>query len=354
LAGEKTEKATPRRRKDEREKGNVFQSRDFVIVVSLLTMFFSLKALGPGMLANLESSLRYFFQLAAEKTQVNPSDNRAIFILALMIFAKTALPLMLISALIVVVATMAQTRFLFTTKTMEFKLSRLNPLEGIKRMFSLRAVVELLKAMLKIAVLVYIIYKQLAKRIATLPRLMDMTPKQAIVVSGDAIMAIVKATGIIFAFVAVGDIFFQWWQYERNIRMSKEEIKEEYKRLEGDPQIKGRIKQLQQKMAMNRMMQKVPEADVIIRNPTHYAVAIKYDPEKNHAPLVLAKGADHVAKKIIELAEKHDVIITENKPLARGLYEAVEINQEIPENFYQPVAEVLAFVYSLKNKKLKR
>lgn len=350
MAGEKTEKATPRRREDERKKGNVFQSKDLVIVASLITMFYSLQALGPSIMENLQENIQHFIGLAGTQEVISSAELRVWFILAFLVFAKSAVPLLLISALITIVATFAQTRMLVTTKTMEFKWSRLNPLEGIQKMFSLRSLVELLKAIIKISVLIYIIYIQLKDRLSSLPRLMDMSIPQTLSFLGDTVMAVVKATGAVFIFVAAADILFQWWQYEKNIRMSKQEIKEEYKRVEGDPQIKGRIKELQRKMAMSRMMQAVPEADVIIRNPTHYAVAIKYDPQKNQAPQVIAKGADNVALKIIDLAQEHKITITENKPLARGLYEAVEINQEIPEKFYQAVAEVLAFVYSLKNK----
>ena len=169
---------------------------------------------------------------------------------------------------------------------------------------------------------------------------------------GDSLMTLVNTVGIIFLVVGVFDYLYQWWDYEKNLRMSKQEIKEEYKQSEGDPQVKGKIKEKQRQMASMRMMQKVPEADVIIRNPTHYAVAIKYDPEKDRAPVVVAKGADHVAFRIIEIGEKNGVHITENRPLARGLYEAVEIDMEIPAKFYQAVASILAVVYKMNKKKM--
>ena len=153
-----------------------------------------------------------------------------------------------------------------------------------------------------------------------------------------------------FVGLAIFDYVYQWWDYEKNLRMSHQELKEEYKQTEGDPQIKGKIRDRQQQMSRQRMMQKVPNADVVIRNPTHYAVAIQYDPEKNSAPVVVAKGADTLALRIVAVAEEHGVYVTENRPLARGLYESVDLDREIPEKFYKTVAEVLAFVYSLRKK----
>jgi flagellar biosynthetic protein FlhB len=289
-----------------------------------------------------------FFNSTAQKARIISEDSSQILIKGLMVYTKTALPLLLMSALVSILFTLAQTKLLFTTKSMEFKFSRLNPLEGIKKMFSLRSLVELSKSVIKISILIYIIYSQLIARMIKIPRIMDLTMQQTLVFLGESIIAVVNTAGAIFLFVAAFDLFYQWWEYEKNIRMSKQDIKEEYKRTEGDPLIKGKIKEKQRQMAMSRMMQSVPEADVIIRNPTHYAVAIKYNNQTNKAPLVLAKGADHVALRIISVATAHDIMLTENKALARGLYESVELNQEIPEKFYQPVAEVLAYVYSLK------
>lgn len=183
-----------------------------------------------------------------------------------------------------------------------------------------------------------------------MPRMMDMTFMGVLSKTGDIIMDIVLKVGLIFVAIAVADYVYQWWQYEKNLRMSKQEIKDEYKQTEGDPQIKAHIKSMQQQRARQRMMQAVPEADVVIRNPTHYAVAIKYNPEKNRAPMVVAKGMDSLALRIIEVAEESGVYITENRPLARALYESVELDAEIPDKFYKPIAEVLAFVYSLKKK----
>ncbi len=264
------------------------------------------------------------------------------------------MPFLLIASLATVAITAGQTRMLFSTKLLEFKGSRINPLEGFKKMFSLRSLVELVKSLLKITVLGYIIYSSLLKVLPVIPRMMDMTVLDAISVLGNSIMSIVNSVAAIFLFLACFDYAYQWWEYEKSLKMSKQDIKDEYKQTEGDPEVKGKIKEKQRQQAMSRMMQKVPSADLIIRNPTHFAVALQYSPDKNHAPVVVAKGADHLALKIIEVGEKNDIFITENKPLARGLYETVELDMEIPDKFYQPVAELLAFVYSLKKKEMQR
>lgn len=350
MAGEKTEQATPKRKQDERKKGNVFQSRELVVVFSLLATFYALKYMGPMIVSALQKSLRDYMDLSASVQTLTASDVQNLFINGCLTFAVAALPLLLISSLVAVALTMAQTKGLFSAKAMAPKFNRINPLQGIKRMFSLRGVIELVKSLIKIVVLAYIIYDLLKKQLGQLPRLMDMTILQAATFVGDMILEIVKYAAIIMVFVAIFDYLYQWWEYERNLRMSKQEVKEEYKQTEGDPQVKGKIKERQQQQARRRMMQQVPNADVVIRNPTHYAVAIRYDPEKNRAPLVVAKGADRVALRIVAIAEENDVVVMENRPLARGLFETVDLDMEIPEKFYQPVAEVLAFVYSLKEK----
>ena len=347
MAGEKTEKATPKRKQDERKKGNVFQSHEVVMVAGLLASFYGLKLLGPFTLQTLETSVAQFFLLAGEFEEISIQECRQLFIDGFIIFVKAALPLLLISGLVAVILTLAQ------TKSLAFKANRLNPLSGLKKIISLRGMVEMLKAVSKILILGYIVYTVFVEYIPQLPRLMDMNLGQAAAQTGSMILDIVSTVAIAAAAVAAADYIYQWWDYEKNLRMSKQELKEEYKQSEGDPQVKGKIRERQQAQARRRMMQNVPEADVIIRNPTHYAVAVRYIPEKNNAPVVVAKGVDSLALKIVAVGEEHGVTIMENRPLARGLYEAVDIDREIPENYYQAVAEVLAFVYSLKQKDLK-
>lgn len=353
MAGEKTEKATSKRKQDERKKGNIFQSKELVTVFSLVVMFYSFKLLSPFIIHTVEESIRLFSSLASTTGRIETPEVTAYLLESIIIYAKTALPLLMISGLVAIVITFAQTKMLVSFKAIEPKFNRMNPLEGIKKMFSLRGVVELVKSLLKVAVLGYIVYSKFSDRIAEIPKLMDMEPIQAVAFVSDFIISLVLTVGAIFLFLAVADYVYQWYDYEKNLRMSKDEIKEEYKQTEGDPQIKGKIKQKQREMSQGRMMQEVPKADVIIRNPTHYAVALSFDPDKNNAPLLLAKGTDLLALRIVRVAEQHDIMTIENKPLARGLYESVKLNHEIPEKFYGAVAEVLAFVYSLKKKDLK-
>lgn len=354
MPGEKTEKATHKRKQDERKKGNVFMSREVVTVFSLLASFFALQLLSPMIFTTLEKSLTDYIARGASVDVITAGDVTGLFIGGCITFAIGAFPLLLVCVAINILATMAQTKMLFSTKAFAFKGERINPMSGLKKLFSMRSLVELLKSILKITVLLYIIYAQLKDVILGMPRLMDMTAMQGIARTGEVIMNIATQAGILFVFLAAADYLYQWWQYEKNLRMSKQEIKDEYKQMEGDPQIKGRLRSLQQQRARQRMMQNVPSADVVIRNPTHYAIAIKYEQGKNMAPLVIAKGADSLALRIVKVAEENGVYVTENRPLARALYETVDLNREIPAEHYQAIAQVLAFVYNLKKEKGKK
>lgn len=349
-ADEKTEKATPKRRRDERKKGHIFQSQDIVAVVSLLVLFNGLKLLAPFMYENIRKCVSLFFSYAGTSYPVNPANVGDKLSKGMLLFIETILPIAGLSILAAVAATAAQTRMLFSMDAIKFKASKMNPIQGMKRLFSVRSMVDLLKALIKVSVLTWIIFDVLKNRLHEFARLMDGSVAGAITYVGSTMTSMVNTVGAIFIFIAVFDFLFQWWEYEKDMRMSKQDVKEEYKQTEGDPQIKGMIRQKQRAMASRRMMQKVPEADVIIRNPTHFAVALSYNTDQDRAPRVVAKGADRVALKIVEIGEANGVYIMENRPLARGLYENVELDMEIPEEFYQTVAGILAFVYNLKKK----
>ncbi len=353
MAGDKTEKATPKRKKDERKKGNVFLSQEVVTVFTLLGVFYTLKLMMPSLLKTLEAAVRQFSDYAATMTELTEGELRHFFLSLVLVFAKTALIPLLVCGLVAIIATMLQTRMLFSPKAFSFKAERINPMKGLKKIFSMRSFVELLKSLIKISIILYVLYSVIRSELLLMPQMMHMSFIQALSKTGSIIMSIITTASLTFIFVAGADYLYQWWQYEKNLRMSKQEIKDEYKQTEGDPQIKGRIRAMQQQRAKRRMMQAVPTADVIIRNPTHFAVAIKYEQNAGQAPRVIAKGADSLALRIIEVAEKNDVTVVENKPLARGLFESVELDHEIPERFYRAVAEVLAFVYGLKQKDLK-
>ncbi len=354
MAGEKTEKATPKKRKDERKKGNVFLSKDAVTAVSLIASFYALKVFAPTIFSSTQDMLKRYISLAGTKETFLVTDIGSTFFDLCMVFLKCAMPLVLISMLVAIVVTMAQTKMLFSSKAFAPKFNRINPLNGIKKMFSLRAVVELIKSLFKIIVLLYIAYTVLIDEVATLPALIDMLPVTAINKTGEIVMDVVLKSGIAFVFLAAADYLYQWWEYEKNMKMSKQEIKDEYKQIEGNPQIKGRQRNLQQQRSRQRMMQNVPEADVVIRNPTHFAVALKFERDKDRAPRVVAKGMDQLALRIVKVAEENDVYVTEDKPLARALYDAVEVGDEIPEEFYKAIAKVLAYVYNLKEKTKKK
>lgn len=350
MAGEKTEKATQKRKQDERKKGNIFMSRDAVTVFSLLLTFYAIKLLLPSGFGAMQGTLRTFFSRLPTQESITQTDLNHFFLEGCLVFAQTALPLLLVCAAAAIVTTMLQTRMLFSSKSYAFKGERINPLSGLKKMFSLRSAVELLKSLAKISILGYLIYTVGKDELLRLPGLSDLSFVQAMSYTGQIIFSLVLKASIIFAFLAAADYLYQWWEYEKNLRMSKQEIKDEYKQVEGDPQIKGRLRSMQQQRSRRRMMQSVPSADVVIRNPTHFAVAIKYDQQKNRAPVVIAKGADAVALRIVRIAEENSVHVTENKPLARALFDTVALDEEIPEQYFKAVAQVLAFVYALKER----
>ena len=255
-----------------------------------------------------------------------------------------------VAILCAVAATFAQTNFLVSTESMKPKFSRLNPLEGFKRLFSLKSLVETLKNLIKIIILMAIIFLSI--------RDMFLESSNYLYTElGAAAAHLVEMAGgmvvrICIAFVAVAamDFFYQWWDYEKNMMMTKQEVKEEYKQMEGDPQVKGKIKEIQRRRAQQRMMQQVPGADVVIRNPTHVAVALRYKPEKDDAPVVVAKGLDELALRIVAVAEENRVAIVENVPLARSLFAGTDLDREIPPEFYGPVAEILVYVLKLDQK----
>ena len=356
-AGEKTEKATDHKRREERKKGYVMQSKDVVTAAFILVVFGVLRIMAQTMLNTAESSVAYWMSIAGKGLGDDGTTIEGMQIYAKLVLecgkviVITAGPLLLVSMLVTIVGTGAQTKFLFSTEQIKFKLDKLNPVNGIKKMFSLSSAFELFKSLLKLVVLTVVVYGEIEKRIPEFAKLFDMELLNGLVYMADATYAIVMKVALVFVAIAVVDVLFQWYKFEKDMKMTKQEVKEEYKSLEGDPQVKGKRRQIQRQMAMSRMMQAVPDADVIIRNPTHFAVAVKYDEYKNNAPVVLAKGADNMAMRIVNIAEKNNITMVENKPLARSLYDAVEVGREIPPDFYHAVAEVLAFVYGLRGQK---
>lgn len=349
--GSKTEKATPKKRRDERKKGNVFMSRDAVAVASLLGTFVTLWALVSAFAQQMGGFMTLCFTTVGEAAREMGSLSSELGIQGILVMVKTVGPVVAMAVFCAVAATFAQTRFLVSLESIRPKFSRISPLQGFKRLFSLKSVVETLKGVLKITLLLVIIYMSIRDMFLESSHYLyiDIPVSCAHLVQVAAKMVI--RISIAFIALAALDFMYQWWDYERQMKMSKQEVKEEYKQLEGDPQVKGKIKELQRRRAQGRMMQQVPDADVVIRNPTHFAVALRYKPEQDAAPIVLAKGQDAIALRIVQIAEENQVAVMENVSLARALYAQTELNQEIPPALYAPVAEVLVYIFRLNEKK---
>lgn len=349
--GQKTEKATPKRRRDERKKGNIFFSNDAVSVAVLIVGIAVLALSAPTAGKQIERFFHLCISMAGAPENQEFSGTGQLASQFLKALAWSAGPLLGASTVAGVAATFVQTKMLVAGEALRPKFSRIDPIQGFKRLFSLRSLVEAFKGILKILVLLYLIYSFLRGVVGTFPKLMftDVASGGAYLMDLAVQMAIRIA--VAYAVLAGADFLYQWWDYERQLRMSKQEIKEEFKQTEGDPQVKGKIKELQRKMAQSRMMQNVPQADVVIRNPTHFAVALRYKPEKDSAPVVVAKGQDSLALRIVKAAEEAKVAVVENVPLARALYASSEVGREIPPELYNAVAEVLVYLYRLNDKK---
>ncbi|HHV38643.1 MAG TPA: flagellar biosynthesis protein FlhB [Tepidimicrobium sp.] len=347
---EKTEEPTPKKRRDAREEGQVLQSREVTGAFILLAMFLGFKLLGKYIISNLIDFMTVAYGAIEDVESLFYENNLMIgFTKVVAALLTIMLPILLISFLAALIANYIQVGFLFTTKTLEVKLNRINPVEGFKRWFSKKALVELLKSIFRILVTGYVGYKFIKKNITEIINLSNL--EFMLILRNFAAMVFSFSTRIIgvFAILAFLDYLFKWLEYEKELKMTKQEIKEEHKQTEGDPLIKSRIRESQRRIAMSRMMHDVRKADVIITNPTHIAVAIKYDEKLYQAPYVLAKGIGLVAENIKKVGRENSIILVENKALARTLYDTVEIGDLIPEDLYQAVAEVLAYVYSLRD-----
>lgn len=319
-------------------------SKDAIAVASLFSSVVIIRLWLPHMVLYIRQFIEYCYTLAYTET---PGLPIGLLYRAVVLFLQATGPVFVVIILAAVVATFAQTRFLVTAEVLKPKWDRLSPLQGFKRLFSLRSLVEAFKGLLKITVLLYFVYSCLQDLLTESPRYLtaDVTPACEHLLG--AIFVMLMKVGVAFLALAAVDILYQWWDYERQLRMSKQEIKEEYKQTEGDPQVKGKIKELQRKMAQSRMMQQVPQSDVVVRNPTHYAVALRYHPGEDDAPVVLAKGQDELAMRIVRIAEENNISIIENVPLARALYAEVELNDPIPPTLYEAVAEIMVYLFKL-------
>ena len=347
----KTEKATPKKKKDARKKGQVLQSREISTAVVLTFVLISLRIFGKNIyIENVIFMKKVLTEYPKVDNLFTINSLSTLFLEGLTVLLKTTVPILAIAAITGLIAGYAQVGFLFTLKTLGVKFSRINPISGVKRMFSMRSIVELFKSIAKILIIGYTAYSYLKGQEKEIINTINMDVINIGIYIATTSINVGIRICMVLIILSIFDYLYQWWEYEKNLRMTKQEIKEEFKQVEGNPAIKSKIKQKQRQISMRRMMQQVPKADVIITNPTHFAVAIKYDANVSDAPMVIAKGQDYIAQRIKDIARENNVQIVENKPLARNLYDNVEVGQSIPQELYQAVAEVLAFVYSLKEK----
>ncbi|WP_066366993.1 flagellar biosynthesis protein FlhB [Neobacillus fumarioli] len=344
FAGEKTEKATPNKRKEARKKGQTAKSPEVSSAITLLFSFAFLLVGGKSLVEGCMSIFRHSFQEYL-LWDVTMSNTEVLYKQLLWEAAKLMAPIFAVVLAAGLIANFAQVGFMINPAGLKMKFGKINPLQGMKNIFSLRSVVEFIKSILKIVITSTVVFLLIWNQKTELFALGSKNIWDAAGVIGSLFLKVGIAASGSLVVLAVADYFYQKFEYEKNLRMSKQEIKEEFKKMEGDPVIKGKRKAKQREMAMNRMMQEVPKADVVITNPTHFAVAIRYDFQTMDAPLVIAKGQDYIALKIKEIARNNQIMTVENKPLARTLFHSVEIGETIPEELFHAVGEILAYVY---------
>lgn len=353
--GEKTEEPTSKKLEDARKEGQVAKSKELALACELIAMFLILsywvEQMGTyfvGNIYNIYSQIPSLIKMY--DGEVPELTFNKLFVASLERVLLMLAPFLIVGFLVVAIVNLVQVKWKPTSKPMKPKFSKMNPVNGVKRMFSKEVLVELLKSLLKLGIIGYVVYDYIRKNPIPLKLLYDIPLNQAIQEIGGYVISLGLRISIFYLVLAIVDYVYQKIKFKNDMKMTKQEVKDEYKNTEGDPQIKGKQRQRMQEASRRRMMQQLPEADVVITNPTHYAVAIKYDPDLYDAPYVIAKGVDYLAQRIKDTAREHSIEIVENKPLARMLYANVEIGAVVPPELYQAVAEVLAFVYHLKGK----
>ena len=355
MGGEKTEPATQKKLNDARKEGQVAKSREIANCLGLLSLFLVLK-FWVGNMGNqmMELFSRFYSRIPDVATfwrgEINQRDISLVFRDMLIRAIVIVAPILVVGVLIAFISNVAQVKWMITTKPLRPKLSKLNPINGFKKFISPNSLVELVKSILKILLIVYICYSYLKDKWILLFNLYGGSLMQGLNLEAKIVTDLGIRISAVYMIIAVADFAYQKFKFKNDMKMTKQEIKEEYQQQEGDPQVKSKIRHKMLEVSRRRMMQDLPQADVVITNPTHYAVAIKYDPQVADAPLVIAKGEDYLAQRIKEVAKENHVEIVENKPLARMLYANVDVGQAIPPELYQAVAEVLAFVYHLQGK----
>jgi len=346
---QKTEEPTARKLDEARKKGQVVLSREVNSWASLLAIAIIVIALAPQLMTEVTKTLKDFLEMAA----LMPADEESLkqnTLVLLISVGKIALFPLLMIGFAGAFAAFIQIGPLFTTETIKPDFSKISIIKGFSRLFSMKAFVEFIKGILKISIVGIAMYLCVKPYINSIDHFIGQKVIFALYDMKIILTKIIIAILSIMFFVAAADYMFQRFQFMKQMRMTKQEIKEEYKQTEGDPHIKGKLRQLREKKARERMMQNVPKADVVITNPTHYAVALQYNMQEMQAPVMVAKGVDNVAMRIKDLAKEHNITIVENPTLARALYDSMEIDQMIPENHFKAVAEVISYVFKLKGK----
>jgi flagellar biosynthetic protein FlhB len=345
---ERTEKATGKRRAKARRKGQVAQSREISSAVILMTALGFFYFAGSWLFWNLSELITGVYQNIGFLRFNRISDASTFSVEILYQFLAVLLPFLLPIAVVAFIANVMQVGFLISTEAMALKLTKLNPISGMKRFVSLKSLVELAKSIIKIAFIGSIAYFLVKGDIKEFPLLIHQEVGQILVFIARTSLKVAFFVCLAMIVLAVLDFIYQRWQHEQDLKMTKQEVKDEHKQAYGDPKVKARIRGLQMEMARRRMMEAVPEADVVITNPTHLAIALKFDAREMVAPRVLAKGSGYIAQRIREIAVEHEIPVIEGKPLAQALFKMVEIGEYIPAELYRAVAEVLAYVYRLK------
>ncbi|MCL1816618.1 MAG: flagellar biosynthesis protein FlhB [Clostridiales bacterium] len=352
-SGERTERATPKKRRDARERGQILKSTEVNSAFCCAIIFGFMLLYSETMVMRLGELLQYYLGdglLYLSGIVLSRRELQTMFINLAPSLAVLLLPILFTALLAGLLINVVQVGFNFTVKPLMPKLERISPLKGLKRIFSAKTLSELIKSLVKIICLGWLFYSSFKQLLFQFPSFTGANIAAVFLQILKMAFTLALKMTLILAIVAVFDYLFQWWSFEKELRMTKQEVKDEYKLTEGDPQIKSRIRAKQRQMSAMRMMEQVPQADVVITNPTHYAVALAYRPGEDLAPLVVAKGQDFLAGKIKEVARQHGITMVENVELARSLYQFGEVGSEIPMEFYQAVADILVYVYGLKNK----
>lgn len=353
--GEKTEPATPKKLREARDNGQVSKSKEMGMAIELIVLFLTLRVVISGLGESLLSGFYLIYTkipdiVAEGSVTMSGVLSGSIMNNILLLILRICAPFLILGFLSVVLVNILQIGFKITTKPMQPKLSKLNPLNGFKRIFSKDALFELAKSMGILLVMGYVAYTSLMDQKDLIFLIYDIPLMQVILMVGSIVIDIGLKISYVYLVIAFVDLIYQKRKFNEDMKMTKQEVKDEYKNIEGDPEIKGRQRARMREASQRRMMQSLPTADVVITNPTHLSVAIKYDADANKAPVVIAKGENYMAFRIREVAKENKIEIVENKPLARMLYTNVDIGAEVPPELYQAVAEVLAFVYNLKNR----